>query len=90
MGKLTANDAWAIATKLKAEIVTKKKAHDLAKIMHNGVQIAQFGIRRGSGELGHGHIPKDIHLGPHETKLLAQCRISREEWLALLKKKGII
>src|ERR1043165_3100409 len=90
MGKLTGYDALKIARKLKAKIDKSGKAHDIAIIFHNDLEIARFGIRRGSGELGHGHIPGDLHLGPHDTKQLAQCTISQEQWIKILCGKGVI
>jgi hypothetical protein len=76
---------------LGAVIDTSTKAHDIALIYHNGILIATFGIRRGSRKsLGHGHIPGALHLRPNETLRLANCPLSREEWIQRLIDQGLI
>jgi hypothetical protein len=91
MGKITKDDANKIAKKLKAKIDRSGKAHDLACIEHDGIEIASFGIRRGTGEhLGHNHIAGELHMGPHDTKSMAQCSISREQWIARMQKLNLI
>jgi hypothetical protein len=60
-------------------------------IFHEGKLIAHFGMRRGSEkDKGHDHIIKDLHLNPHKARLLAQCPLSKEQWLEILRVKGII
>ena len=87
---LTKDHALFIAKKLNADI-RAKSAHDLAVITHNGKRIAQFGIRRGSNRnQGHNHIPNGVHMNAHDTLLLAQCTISAEQWLEMMKQKGLI
>lgn len=67
MSLLTKEHARTIATKLGAEIRTKRKAHDLAIVYEDGIRIGQFGIRRGShSNLGHDHLPNALHLSPRE------------------------
>ncbi len=80
MPPITKDHAKKIAKKLKAVIDQSPKAHDLACTCHGGRLIATFGIRRGSRKsLGHGHIPEDLQLSPHDTLRLANCPMSREE-----------
>jgi len=87
---LTKDHALLIAKKLDAEIRTKS-AHDIAVIKHKGKRIAQFGIRRGSNRnQSHNHIPNSVHLSPRDTMLLAQCTISADEWIDIMKRKGFI
>jgi hypothetical protein len=57
---------------------------------HHDIIVACFGIRRGSGEQGHGHIPGQLHLGPHETKRLAECSLSTDEWIEKMREKGLL
>ena len=91
MACITKQMALDIARKLKANIDTTAKAHDLATVLHEGKVIAWFGIRRGSKrDLPHPYIPAQIHLGPHDTRRLAECHISREEWIAIMREKGLI
>ena len=89
---ITKQLAEAIAQKLEAKIrVRKKKAHDMADVYHEGRFVTTFGIRRGSRRnLGHDHVPNQIHLGPHDTRLLGQRPISRDEWVNRMTEKGLI
>ena len=88
MAVLNREAALAIAGKLKAEIVTRKKAHDLALIFHRGRVVAKFGIRRGRKDLGHDHIMSDIFLSARDARLLASCEISQEDWIVRMTEKG--
>jgi len=88
MAILNGENARAIARKLKAEIVTRKKAHDLAIVYHDGLVIAKFGIRRGRKDLGHDHIMGDVYLSPNGARRLAECPMSREDWIELMSEKG--
>ena len=84
------SDAWAIQEKLKAEVDNAARRHILIKFWHNGVLAIQFGIRRGSGELGHGHIPKDMKISQKECRLFRKCDISVAQYIEILKAKGVI
>jgi len=89
---ITKEHALNIAKKLRAEISKREnKPHDIAMVFHNSVCIATFGIRRGSEkDLGHDHISRDLHLGPHKARMLAQCPLSREQWIEILRQKGLV
>jgi len=82
-------DAKAIAKKLNATIIDGKR-HDIAVINYGGKMIGQFGIRRGSGSLGHDYIPGQIHVTNQQARLLVQCPMSFDDWVAVLKKKQFI
>ena len=87
---ITTQLAVKIAKKLGA-VMRSGRAHDHADIFYDGKLIATFGIRRGSNQnQGHDHIAKDLYVGPHDAKLLAQCPLKLEGWLKILKDKGII
>jgi hypothetical protein len=87
---ITRNHAEAIAKKLKA-VYRKASAHTIAEIYEDGMLIADFGIRRGSNkEQGHDHVQKDLHVTSRDAKLLAQCPLTREAWLDLLRDKGLL
>ena len=92
MAAITKELALKIAKKLGAKIDRSAgKAHDLAMVYHDGDLVAQFGIRRGSRkDAGHGHIPRDLRIRPREARLLAQCPLTREGWLAILAEKGLL
>ena len=90
MKQLVQSDAWAIQEKLKAEIDNTARRHILVKFWHNGVIAIQFGIRRGSGELGHGYIPKEMKISQKQCREFRQCSISVEAYVEILKSKGLI
>ncbi|HEY1716668.1 MAG TPA: hypothetical protein VGH42_00045 [Verrucomicrobiae bacterium] len=90
MKQLVQSDAWAIQEKLKAEIDNSARRHILIKFWHNGVLAIQFGIRRGSGELGHGYIPKEMKISQKECREFRKCNISVEAYVEILKSKGHI
>jgi hypothetical protein len=81
--------ARKIVKKLGADVQTGRKAHDLARVVVDGVLVTTFGIRRGSSKsLGHGHIAHDLFLSPHDTIRLANCPMSREEWVRRMRAAG--
>jgi len=91
MAGVTKEHALAIAKKLGASMDTRNKAHDIAMVYEDGRLVTTFGIRRGSSkDLGHPHIPEAIYLNTHRTLQLAQCTISRQEWIATLIDRGIL
>jgi len=82
--------AEVIAKKLGGECKEKRR-HIWVTIRHNGVLIAQFGIRRSPDkELGHDHIPAQIHLHQRQTKLLGQCTMTQQEWIEEMTRQGYI
>jgi hypothetical protein len=90
---ITKQHALDIAEKLKAVLQTSKKQrpHDLYGVFEEGVLVAAFGIRRGSNkEAGHDHLPKQLFVGPKDAKDLAQCPMSREQYIQKLKQRGKI
>jgi len=89
---ITREHAEKIVKKLKAvDESTKNSAHDTYVVYHNGREIASFGIRRGSKKDNpHGHIPDELHIRPRQCLDLARCPLSREEWIDLLRERGLI
>ncbi len=87
MPPINEQHARSIANKLKADIDTSGKAHDIAYVYDDdGNLLASFGIRRGSKKsLGHGHIANDLGINQHDTLRLANCPMSREEWIQRAK-----
>jgi hypothetical protein len=85
---LTSRDAETIATKLNAEFKSKAKSHDIAIVRINGKEVGRFGIRRGSGEPGHDHIPRQMHMSMKHAIQMAQCKIYRAEYENLLRLNG--
>ena len=84
--------ASRIAKKLRATVRKRSgKAHDLALVYHEGKLIATFGIRRGSRKnLGRDHVPRQLHLRASQARLLGQCPLQREDWIAILAEKGLL
>jgi len=87
----TREDAENVAAKLKAIREEGRRPHALAIVYHGEQRVTQFGIRRGSRkDAGHGHLPKALFLTLHQTRRLADCPMSYEEWIALMKEKNLI
>ena len=89
---ISKDGAKRIVSKLHATLSPKKnRPHDLYHIIHKGRIITSFGICHGSNkDKGHGHLPGALHISPHQTQELANCHISEEKWLLMMKEKGII
>src|SRR4051812_26326529 len=89
---ITREQAEKIVKKLKAvDESTKNSPHDTYVVYHNGVEVASFGIRRGSRkDQSHGHIPDDLHVRPRQCLDLARCPLSRDGWLDLLRERGLL
>lgn len=83
----TRDDGSRIAGKLGAEASTGRK-HDVVKICFNGVVVATFGLRRGSGELPHDYIPRQIHLTYSECRQLVDCTLTPGRYFELLRARG--
>lgn len=88
MKKFVQSDAWAIQKKLKAEVDNSARRHILVKFWHNGILAIQFGIRRGSSELGHGYIPKEMKISQKECREFRDCTMSVEKYVEILQEKG--
>jgi hypothetical protein len=88
---LNKDDAKKIATKLRANIVKRRRGHDLAEVWVDGLWIASFGIRRGSRrDQGHDHIPNELHISAKDARNLALCPMSRDDWLEKMEDKGLL
>ncbi len=85
----TQEDGYAIKKKLDAEVVSKKE-HDFVIFRHLGKIVISFGIRRGSKELPHPHICKQMFLSPKDCRLFRECHISVLEYIEILRAKGKI
>lgn len=79
--------AHAIVKKLSGT-VKKRKRHDQAVIRNDqGELIARYGIRRASKAVGHDFLPKELHISPHQTLELANCRLSKDEYFTLRREQ---
>jgi hypothetical protein len=94
---ITRQHADKIARKLEATEETGSKKSGGARehisfvVSHEGVEIAWFGVRRGSNkDQPHGHIPRDLNLSPNHCRRLADCTIDREEYIEIMRQKGLL
>lgn len=89
---ITKELAEKIVKKLKAiRINSRAKAHDLYEFRHGGLLVATISIRRGSEkDKGHDFIPDEIHLGPNQAKNLANCPLSLDAYIQILREKGVL
>lgn len=76
--------------KLKATKIASGGAHDHYQITDDYDRVvALTSIRHGSNkEAGHDHMPDDLHLGPSKARSLAQCGVSRKQFIAILQEQG--
>jgi hypothetical protein len=81
--QITKELALKIVDKLRAEkITTRSDEHDEYVVMHDGVAVARFGIRRSSNwNKGHDYVPGELGVGPNFAKNLAWCPKSRDDFL---------
>ena len=92
MANITRDHALKIVKKLDARREKSiSKQHDVYVVSDGGKLLALFGIRRCSRrDTAHGHIPSQLHVSPHQARLLAQCPMSRDDWLNLMEEKGFL
>ncbi len=87
---ITKELAIKIAKKLEAEL-REEKAHTYADIFHKDRLVTSFGIRRGSEkDKGHDYVQRNLWISGHQAKLLAACPLTRDDWLKILEKKGLL
>jgi hypothetical protein len=85
--KLTARHADDIAKKLDAERF-EGRGHERVLIKWNDRLIGQFGIRRGSGDLSHNYIARQIFCSMRQALELARCTMTREDYFEMLRIHG--
>lgn len=85
---ITKDDAERIKRKLNG-IESPGGRHRQVSVYYNDNLVARFGIRHGSRrDAGHGHIPKQLYLSVNDTKSLANCHISSDEYFEILQEKS--
>ncbi len=89
MRRFTAAEALKIAAKLGCTPVAGGK-HEVVRVVVDGRLVAHFGIRRGSGDQGHEFIPKQLYLKRKSCWELHDCTMSREQYIAELRGKGLL
>lgn len=90
--QITKQMAKKIAKKLEATIDKESSSsHDRAIIFHEGVYVADFGIRRGSRrDAGHDHIIEELQINARFPKELAWCPKSRKDWIDAMRDERLI
>jgi hypothetical protein len=83
--RLLRKEAVAIAKKI-GSIETGAK-HDRAVVRLGGRVIAHFGIRRGNA-VPHGFIPHQIYVSERQALELANCTMSKDQYVELMRHKG--
>jgi len=86
---LTQEDASAIAKKLQAER-EPGRSHEIIRFRRNNRIIIQFGIRRASKEVPHNYIPFQMKISQGECRRFRKCDISLEQYVEILRTKGVI
>lgn len=86
---LTQTHAEKIADKLSAEMI-HKSGPDVAVIKSQGVVRGSCGIRRGGREAGHDSIPGQLGVTMRQARDLANCPMSKEEYLEERREQGRI
>jgi len=81
--QITKELALKIVEKLRAQnVTTRSDEHDEYVVMHDGVAVARFGIRRSSQKnKGHDYVSGELGVGPNFAKNLAWCPKSRDDYL---------
>jgi hypothetical protein len=83
---ITREHAQKIADKLDCRL-SEGKAHTTAEVWEGEILVARFGIRRGSKELGHDHLPSELHLKRKECKELYECTLDRPAYIRLMRER---
>jgi len=86
-----------INKELAVKIIKKLKATQTDSGAHNDYEVLDFrgnvvaitSLRHGSAkELGHDHMPDDLHIGAGKAKLLGQCPLTRLQYINILQQQG--
>jgi hypothetical protein len=85
---LTADDGEIIAKKLNAELKKKSRRHKIAIIRINGKEVGRFGIQRGSAELNHNYIHRQLRMSMRDSEEMSACRTGLTEYVEILKASG--
>jgi len=86
---LTAADGVAIARKLNATS-SEGKRHTRVIVELEGRIVGKYGIQRSTREKSHDYIARQIHLTGRQARDLANCPMSREEYITSLRERGLL
>ena len=88
MPNITRDHVNSLIVKLDATVERGRK-HDIVVVRVEGLRIGQFGIGRGSNKSkSYNYVPGQLYVTPLQCAELAECSLTVEEWVAILKEKG--
>ena len=90
--KITIEHATKIIKKLKARKAQRQSTHHKHyDVIENKKVVLTFGVshtpHKGKPQ---SHLPDDLYLNTYQTKKLAECQISRTEYLRILEDDNVI
>ena len=85
----TQDDAEVIAEKLGC-VPDERKGHKYYELYVQRKLITMFGVRRASKEIGHGHLPKALHITQKQCRDLSDCPLSKDAYLEIMRYKGFL
>ena len=87
---LTIQDGLKIAQKLDAQVREGKK-HTLVTVHIDDFFVGTYGLSRGSRERSHYHIAKQLGgISPRQARSLSSCSLSKEEYVEIIRDKGLL
>ena len=88
---ITKEHARKIVKKLKAKLAKRSRVHVLYDVIHEGRVISTISVRHSSQkDSGHDHIPGELQISPSKSKRLAQCSITRQQWIDDLQARKLL
>ena len=85
----TQEDAEAIADKLGCTPY-EGRSHKYYRLFVEDKLIARFGVRRASREIPHGHLPHQLYITQKQCRDLSKCPLSKDQYLRVLREKGLL
>ena len=87
---LTAKDGLNIAKKLGAQ-VTEGRNHTKVLVVIDNVLIGRYGLSRGSRDQNHDYVAKQIGgISSRQARELSRCPLSKEEYVEIIRDKGLV
>ncbi len=92
MASITLEHTKKIIKKLKAEQSQRSsKHHKFFDVLHNGKIVTSLGVSHSpKKDKPHDHIPNQLFLSRGDTKKMAECNISQEQYIKILEANGVV
>ena len=86
MACITSEQAHKIIRKLKAKkSATQTRKHIIYDVFHNNQRVVWFGVSHTPKKgFPHDHLPAQLGINQHKVRRLAECSISRDEYITEL------